>query len=263
MVTTVDLASIPPPPPRPRRVRRRRGYYQIGMYHLLLVFLFPVACTFWQIAAGVVQVIWFSTIVPAQVTKVLVIPGERGPSHEIAVAYRFGEAEYSDNLRVSSREAEFLKEGDAVRVQVLPERPERAHLYYEHYPSRFVTVFICLTALMPTIGLARILWELYVVPWKLRALLRRGEATTGVIVDKKEIPGRVPTYTITYEYQALPAGTAEPETCDGAAVKASMKVQADDFQTARVGDRVAVLYHPQRPRTSVLCHYADYEFVPP
>src|SRR5262249_31259310 len=145
-----------------------------------------------------------STVVQAEVTKVRVTPGVRGPSHEIAVAYRLGEMAYSDNVRISSREAESLKEGDAVRVQVLPERPQRAHLYYEHYPSRFVTVFCFLIASMPTLGVGRLLWELYVAPWKLRSLMRQGEVTTGIIVDKKEIPGRCPAFTITYEYQVPP-----------------------------------------------------------
>src|SRR5260370_33201572 len=144
MESVGDLAFIPPPP---RQIRRRRGHYQIAIHYLFLVVLVMIASLFWQIAAGVVKLLWFSTLVPAKVTEVLVTPGERGPSYEIVVAYHFGEAEYSEKLTVGAHEAASLKEGHTVQVQVLPERPDRGQLYRQDYPHRFVTILLCLFAL--------------------------------------------------------------------------------------------------------------------
>src|SRR5438132_7958785 len=92
------LAWIPSPP---RQIRRRRGYWQIAVSHLFLVVVLMVASLFWQIATGTVRLLWFSEKVPANVTKVLVTPGDRGPSYDIVVAYRFGEADYSEKLNVA------------------------------------------------------------------------------------------------------------------------------------------------------------------
>jgi hypothetical protein len=243
-------------PPAPRKIRRRRGYYQIAMQHVFLVVLVMFLQVFWTISVGTVRILWFSTTVPATVTKILVSPGARGPSYDLLVGYDFGGAEYSDKLSVGPRQAESLKEGDTVPVQVVPERPDRAHLYQENYPYLFVTILLCLFTLLPTAALIKMLWQLYGAPWQLRALMREGAATSARIVNKKETSGRCPNYIICYEYQA-----PSPETFAPVKVKASMNVQPEDLLKAAVGDDVVVLYQPERPRKSVICRYADYEFV--
>jgi hypothetical protein len=222
-----------------------------------------VASLFWQIAAGTVRLLWFSEKVPANVTKVLVTPGDRGPSYDIVVAYRFGEEDYSEKLNVAPQEAEALKAGDTVHVQVLPEYPDRGQLYRAHYPYVFVTVLLCLFAMGPTAGVGKMLWELYVSPWKLRALMRHGEATSGVIVDRKETSGRCPIYTVTYEYWLSSYSVAGRDTSPPVTLKTSMKVPKDTSLGAQVGDQVVVLYRPERPGTSVLYRYADYEIISP
>lgn len=254
-----DLGSLPPPP---RSIRRRRGYFQFALHHLSLVFLLMFAYLFWHIAIGTVKLLWFSTIVPANVTKVLVTPGDHGPSYDILVAYQFGEAEYSEKLNIGPRDAEALKEGATVQVQVLPERPDRAHLYQESYPSVFVTIMLCLFALGPTAALAKMLWELYVAAWKLRALMRDGEAAWAVIVGRSKDSGRCPTYTVTYTYRISLQSVAGRDTSYPDTIKASMKIPKDSSPGAQVGDQVVVLYRPERPGTSVIYRYADYEFVP-
>jgi hypothetical protein len=42
-----------------------------------------------------------------------------------------------------------------------------------------------------------------------------------------------------------------------------MKVPKDVSLGAQVGDKVVVLYRPERPGTSVIYRYADYEIVSP
>src|SRR5262249_53481895 len=143
-------------------------------------------------------------------TKILVSPGERGPSYDVLIGYDFGGAEYSHRVSIAPRQTESLKEGDTVLVQVVPERPDRAQLYQEDYPYLFVTILLCLFTLLPTAGLLKMLWQLYVAPWQLRGLLREGAATSARIVDKQETSGRCPTYTIAYEYQAPSPETFAP-----------------------------------------------------
>jgi Protein of unknown function (DUF3592) len=254
-----DVLSLLPPPPR--RIRRRRGYLQIFFNHLFLIFLLMFASLFWQISVGVVRLLWFSTLVPAKVTKILVTPGEPGPSYDLLITYRFGEGEYSEKVNIGPREAGMLKEGDTVQVQVLPERPDRGQLYRENYPYVLVTTLLCLFTLGPTVGLTKMLWNLYVSPWKVRRLMREGAAASAVILDKKQIAGRPPTYTVSYEYPVPSDGVAGLDASAPVTLRASMKVPADDFHSARVGDNVMVLYRPERPRRSIIYRYADYEFA--
>src|SRR5947209_6099140 len=103
----ISDALLPPPP---RRIRRRRGHLQIFFNHLFLVFLMTFSSIFLQISIGVVRLLWFSTLVPATVTKIVVTPGEPVPSYDLSIAYRFGQAEYSEKINIGPREVEMLKE---------------------------------------------------------------------------------------------------------------------------------------------------------
>src|SRR5260370_1218556 len=92
--------------------------------------------------------------------------------------------------------------------------------------------------------------------------MREGTATSAKIMHKKEVLGRSPAYTVAYEYQAPSEAVAGLASSAPVTVKASMRVSPEDFQEAVIGDEVVVLYRPERPRRSVICRYADYEFVP-
>jgi hypothetical protein len=247
-----ELALLPSPP---RKVRRCR-YFQLAGHYVFLVVLLMFVQVFWSITVGTLQILWFSTVVPATVTNIQVSPGGRGPSYNLCVSYDFQGAAYAHQISIGPRQAEELKPGDVVSVQLLPERPDRPQLYQEDYPCVFVTVLLCLFTLLPTGGLAKLLWQLFVAPWQVRMLMREGAATPGRIVDKKQTSGRCPTYRIAYEYQA-----PSPDTLAPVAVRTSMNVQLEDFLQAAVGDEVVVLYQPKRPRKSVIGRYTDYQFV--
>jgi hypothetical protein len=223
----------------------------------MLVAALMFAYLFWTIALGQVRLQFCGTIVPARVEKVWSVPEARGPRSWVAVAYRYNDTAYKNRqLCVSNAEAKALKVGDALPVEVLPECPERAVQYHENHPFWFVTIFSCALALLPTAAAAKALWDLYVAPWRRRALLCRGEAATGTIVDKKESAGRQPTYTLTYQFR--PTSQTWQDTAD---VRAKMRVGPEEFLGCQTGDRVVVVYSPDRPRWSVIYRFADFEFV--
>jgi hypothetical protein len=251
--------ALPPNPPR--QLCRRRGYSQIVGQYLFLILLVMVTSVFGRIALGTVKLLWFSTRVPAKVSKILVSPGEYGPSYDLLVAYHFGEAEYTSQLTIAPREAERLKEGDHVPVQVLSEQPDRAQLYRQNYPYVFVTVLLCLFTLLPTAGLGRLLWDVYVEPWKLRRLMRDGAVASGRIVDKKEVAGRPPTSALIYAYEVPATSAGGTDRFTPLTIKTSMKVPWNDFAAARMGEEVIILYAPERPGRSVIYRCADYEFL--
>jgi hypothetical protein len=255
---THELACLPPPP---RRVRRRRGYFQILGSYAMLVVILMFAQIFWSIAIGQVKLHFFGTVVPARVTRIWNEQKARGPSSYVAVTYRYDDVEYTQTLHVGNAEAKALRVGDTLPVEVLAERPDRAVQYHENYPFWFVTILSCVLALGPTAAVAKVLWGLYVAPWRLRALLRRGEAATGVLVDRREQPGRPPTYTLTYQFQPAARPWEGAPGAAPSAVRASMQVRLEDFLGCQVGDRVVIVYHPGRPRRSVIYRYTDYEFV--
>jgi Protein of unknown function (DUF3592) len=257
---SAELASIPPPP---RRVRRRRGYLPIVMRCVFVVLLLMFTSVVSRVAFGTVRLLWFSQLLPATVTTAEVAADGRGRTWDITLAYQYGGADYAETVRTGRREGEELKAGDAVQVQVLPERPDRPQLYDPRYPARFVTVLMCVIGLMPVAMTARALWDLTVVPWQLRRLLRDGTVTTGVIAGKETVRGRQPTYNVTYQYPAPPPPAAGVATAVRETMCATMTVPQEDYQAAEVGDAVAVIYCPERPRASVVPRFADYEFVHP
>jgi hypothetical protein len=251
---TRELACLPPPP---RQVRRRRGHLQMVGHFVMIVAALMFAYLFWTIALGQVRLQFFGTIVPARVEKIWSVPGPRGPTLWISVAYHYEDKAYAQRqLCVGNSEAKKMKVGDTLPVEVLPGWPTQAVQYHENHPFWFVTIFSCAIALLPTAAAAKALWDLYVAPWRRRDLLCRGEATTGVIVDKKESEGRQPTYSLTYQFR--PA--AQPWQ-DSADVRAKMCVGPEEFLGCQTGDRVVVVYSPERPRRSVIYRFADFEFV--
>lgn len=258
MASARDPSLLPPPP---RRIRRRRGYFQIVWGHFLLVVVLLFLQVFWFISIGTIRFLWFSTIVQARVTKILVSPGKHGPSYALQVAYQFEHTDYSSQVDVGPYEARALREGDTVQLQMLPERPDRPQLFQEHYPNVLVSALLALFTLIPTLGVGKMLWQLYGRPWQMRTLMREGMATSAKIVDKKEIAGRPPTHRLTYAYSVPFGMRAAEESGVSTKVQASMQVSPEDFLESQIGDEVIVLYRPARPRRSILCRYADYEFV--
>jgi hypothetical protein len=255
---TRELACLPP---QPRQVRRRRGHLQIAGTYVMLVAALMFAYLFWSIALGQIRLQFFGTVVPARVEKIWSVPGQRGPTFWVELAYHYEDTAYKQRqLCISNAEAKVLKVGDTLPVEVLPEWPTQAVQYHENHPFWLVTILSCVFALLPTAAAAKALWDLYVAPWRRRALLRWGEAATGAIVDKKESAGRQPTYTLTYQFR--PTDRHWQDTAGAPTdIRVKMRVGPEDFLGCQIGDRVAVVYHPNRPRRSVIYRFADFEFV--
>ncbi len=252
-------------PPAPRVVRRWRGFFRSAHLHIFLCFLGVMTLLFWKIGIGVVKILWFSEMVPARVVKVEVVQEEKGPGHYLDVAYRYDGAEYTDRLRISEQESATFKEGDRVEVLVLPEKPGRAHLKNENYPRVLVTVLMALIVLAPSYGVLKLLWVLYVVPFRVRQILRWGEKTSGVIVDKQEVRARPTGYRLEYAYRGRERENTPfqgvPPGVEGPTMRGMMMVEKEEYESVKVGDEVEVIYLPDRPTRSVMYRYADFEIL--
>jgi hypothetical protein len=239
-------------PPTPRPLRRCRGYAQLIQNHVMLVCLLFFGYLFCMVGVGQVKLYFGSVVLPAEVIGAREEPvANSHVRHFLTVTYRLDGAAHSSELLASSAEVAKFKVGSTVRVTLLPEYPDRAQIYYEHYPRRFVAATGALFALAPVVSILALLWRLYVSPWRLRQLLATGQASAGTIVDKQQRPGRPPRYTITYEYHPR----------DSAPMRQTMDIHGEDFPQVQLGAAVAVFYDPARPRTSVAYPYADYEFA--
>lgn len=259
MGQSYELASLSPPP---RRVRRYRGYFAlIGQWVIaipLMMFLF----VYLKIAVGTIRFMWLSDVVPATVTRAAIEPGGRGGQiWNLTLAYRYAGNDYSHTIPTGVRAGETFKAGDQVHVQLLPEQADRANLYDPDYPVRFVTVLMCAFGILPLMVPFKAFWHFILVPWRLRRLLRDGATTSGVIVDKAQVRGRPPTYQVTYEYQVPPEPEGGQQWSMPVAVRRSMPVPLEDFLAAQIGDRVDVIYRPERPGSSVVPRFTDYQFV--
>lgn len=243
----------------PRRIRRRRGYYQVVIHLVSLLVLLLFAGLFFQIAFGSIRFLWFAELVQASVTRIDFTQASRGENCDLTVAYQMDGAEFSSKLRVATAEGKRYQPGDLVAIALLPERPDRPQLHSENYPRVFVTVLLVLFGLLPLAALVKLFWDMTVVPWRLRQVLRHGVAVNGVIVDKKEVRGRPPTYAVTYEYQVPARVDVGYATTDR--ITASMPVPWNDFQEAQIGATVVVYYCSRRPARSVIGQFSDYELI--
>jgi len=216
-----------------------------------------------KIAGGTIRLLWFSELVPARVTRAEIEPGSRGGrTWQVTLAYQFAGSDYSNTVYTGVREGESFTAGGKVRVQLLPERPDRGNLYDPDYPARFVTVLMCAFAVLPLMVPFKAFAHMVVAPWRLRRLLRDGEVTSGVIVDKAQVRGRPPTYQVTFAYQAPPPPEAGEMLTAPIALRRSMPVSFDDYGAVEIGDAVAVIYRAERPQTAVVPRFTDYQLLP-
>jgi hypothetical protein len=231
-----------------------------GRVAMLIPFML-VAGLFWKINTGTIRALWFSEQSTAVVSRIESTPSARGPSYQMHLSYQHDGTEYTHAIRISAQEAATHKEGDRVDVQFLPEHPEWASLVYPGYPKRFVTGFSAVLAVGPLIGVLANLWALLITPWRIRRLLRDGEATAGTIVDFKAITGKGACLKIAYEFEAAPKDIGEVSSAREK-IRGKMWVPGLDFRHTQVGDAVTVIYDRNRPQRSIIYEYADYEFAP-
>ncbi|HTK77505.1 MAG TPA: DUF3592 domain-containing protein [Gemmataceae bacterium] len=261
---STDLNSFQEPKtiPPPRRVRRYRGYFALVGQWVIAIPLMMFLFIYVQIAVGTIRFMWFSELVPATVTRAAIEPGGRGGELWIlTLAYRYADNDYCQTVRTGIRAGEIFKVGNQVHVQLLPEQADRANLYDPDYPVRLVTVLMCAFGVLPVMVPFKVLWHFILVPWRLRRLLRDGAATSGVIVDKAQVRGRPPTYQITFEYQAPPEPELGQEWSRPVGIRRSMPVPLEDFLAAQIGDRVAVIYRPERPGSGIVPRFTDYQLT--
>jgi hypothetical protein len=247
-------------PPPPRQLRRHRGYGKILAHTVALVLVLCFGQLFVRIVAGTLHFIWWAEVVPAHVTKVFTRPGNRGPNYYLDVTFRVGGADHTATVAASPQDAE-RQEGDPVEVVVLAEQPDHAQLYYAHFPRTFVTLFMLPLGIAPFALVGKLLWDLFIAPWRLRRLLRGGELASAVIVNKAQRRGRSPRYTLIYEFSAAAPAEGAQATDALVSVPGKMQVYAEDYLECQVGDRVDVIYDPDRPHRNVIYRYADYQFV--
>ena len=114
--------------------------------------------------------------------------------------------------------------------------------------ARWGMAFLILFTLFWCFCTGLLVMEVYIRPWQLKRLHRRGHATPGVITDRQvDDSGENRTYTLSYSFRV----NDRYET-------AKMTVHADDYYAAKIGQQVAVLHWPRRSKPSTIYGLGDY-----
>jgi hypothetical protein len=162
---------------------------------------------------------------------------------------------YRGEVKVTKDRFDEMREGDAITVRAWDVMPDSGqwprvpgHLPIEDLGGKwFFAVFW--NGLMSVF-----LWMVYVRPWRQRQLVRIGIPTQGIIRDVNTYTNKgTKNYVLKYEY-AVPATEEQPGQVLHGRLTSTVKAAAG----ANRGDVVTVLYHPQKPRRSLLYAYSDY-----
>ena len=264
-MTPEPPASLPPPP-RGLRRRARLGWSPVLSLWFLRLFILPhtiVGIGF--IGAGLFGfVVWlFGTDVSGHITELKTSRGKRGETYYVHYAYAVDGIDYPGRLEVSSDIFRGLEVGQPYPVRVVG--PVPTWMPQPRGPGSSAANVLALPffALLWNGILSLFLWMAWVAPWRLWSLMRHGLPTTGIIIGaetRRGGKGSV-TYVVRYRYEASPEEEGgliltSPETFER-----SMTVARADFAQAAVGQLVTVIYHPKKPKRSLIYEFAEYEAV--
>jgi hypothetical protein len=262
---------LPPPPRAARRRPGRRGLFghvPVGLRLLFLAGVVLLLLVLWQ-TGSVWFVRLFGITVPGEVTGTS--PGAKGEKGgRVQFSYHVRQEEYSAEDTVDEATFEWLRQGTPVHVRVLPAFPRRALLVGPAGRAGSEGGVYLAFALIGIFALATLLRVYYLrEPLRQRALVRAGVATRGVLVRKEAGGGRGP-WAVEYTYRAPRHGAAHPPDAGDLGRPAvadrewqvRMALRQADFEAARVGAAVTVLYDPRHPARSVIYRFAEYEVLP-
>jgi hypothetical protein len=262
-----DFPAAAALPPAPRRARRRRGHRGLFGHVPLVVRLLCVAgvglllLALWRAASSWI-ITWFGVTAHGEITR-RPVPQEARGGARVEFTYRVRSEDYTAEDTVDEDAFDWLHVGTPIEVRVLPMWPQRAQLVKPPGHAGRGSAVGLYFALLGNLGLAFLVRRCLREPLRQRALVREGVATEGVILEKEVDVGRRPSWGLHYSYRAPRYGSAHAE--EGAVGKKEwqvrMLVNRADYEAARVGAAVTVLYDPRRPSSSLIYPFADYEAV--
>jgi hypothetical protein len=223
----------------------------------LQLFILPhtlVGCWLLLYAVYATSVCLFGKSVPGRVVARDYTTDDGSTSYHLVCEYRIDGKAYRANASASDEEYRSVSNGTQVDVRLMPFLPGvgarpllpgRSLLSTLWQPWLFALFWNAIVSVFVLI--------FYVGPWMERRLVARGEPAAGRIVRKEtDTRGDSPTYYLHFEFAPATAGSA-------GMVSGRRSVEAAAYDRVRGGDRVTVLYDPNRPKRSVLYEYADYE----
>lgn len=250
--------------PTPRRVRLRGGLGAgCGLWFIRLFILphtlagvFILGQAVW--GTGLYFGIWlFGDEYPGAVTNKSARPGRQGKTvYALDYEYMVAGQLYTGRASVNAEEYQETAEGDRFSIRALESAPTSDP--WARLPGQTPLWNVggrWLIALFWNGILSVFLWHLYVRPWQMRRLVRRGRPAAGIVRGAWRTPGnKQTTYDLTYEYAVTVRLVGEP-----AVYTAKMTSGQSSASGAKPGDVVTVLYDPRTPARSLVYKYADYE----
>jgi hypothetical protein len=253
--------------PTPRRVRYRDGWATgCGLWFIRL-FILPHTLIGIGIlgaalgATGVyVGVLALGTDCQGAVVKKEERPGSKGKTYRyVDYEYMVAGRVHTGRVTMSEVDYEQVTVGDRFTVRALESAPQTDP--WVRLPGQTPLADVggkWLMALFWNGILSIFLWTVYVRPWQVRRLVRRGQPTEGIVrAATVSINKGTKSYHLTYEY-AAPADDLLGPTLFTRKMTSTQKAAAD----VKVGDLVTVLYHPHKPRRSVIYKLTDYRAAP-
>jgi hypothetical protein len=245
--------ALPPPPRRIAGTTGGRGEVWFGRIFVLPHTLIGIGA----LGYLVFMVLWrlFGTDIPGVVTGTEISHSRKGKTtyllkyrYEVAKVVKFGEAAVDPG--VYERFQTHGESSTSVTVHYFALGP-LDHARLREGGSLWTEVgLLTLWAGFWNTAIGLALYQLWVVPLKLRWLYKHGEASTGTLTAKRVATGRSSTYYVTYTFRERETGQLLQKETQVSNIPAWHQLEA--------GQPLTVLYAPGNPTRSAVYELCGY-----
>jgi|GEM_PF-1557950 len=251
--------------PLPRRVRAREGCgYGCGLWFFRL-FLMPhtiigVWILFKAISAIVMTfgVMFAGQDVDGKIVRKVETQGKKGPYYSAEYVYVVDQVQYEGKVSLDANQYAAVREGQAITVKVYAPGVECGHWPGVPGYSAFGAIGgMLFAAVFWNAIMSVFVYMLYVRPWRLRQLVRRGRPTEGIVRHVHRYMNKgTKTVQVRYDY-VIP----RDDHSAGGVFKGKTSGTGPAAEKLHVGAIVTVLYDPRRPKRNLLYALADFKAV--
>ena len=254
--------------PLPRQVATHGGCtYGCGIWFFRL-FILPhtlvgLFLIFKAVASVVLSlgVLVAGTDVDGRIVRKIETKGKKDRvSYSAVYVYTVDQIEYEGTASLEADEYAAMREGQAITVKVYWPGVEGGHWPgFASYSPLEEVGGICFFALFWNGIVSIFVYMLYVLPWRLRQLVRWGQPTEGIVRDvQQHMQKGKKVIQVRYEYVVPPDGHSPGGVISGKASASGPKAEA-----LHQGSLVTVLYDPRRPKRSLPYALSDFKAVAP
>ncbi len=197
-------------------------------------------------------VLLFGTTVSGTITGLRITEDSEGAKrYEVKYDYNFNNHLYHSVGNTNRFKYPELKIGGTVTTKLLPSLPNFGQQLLEGNQPWPAVCFMFGFGVMWTVFMLLPFNEVYIAPYRRTEVMKNGKVCLGTITDTSISGEDSNTYALSFQYEPSPGQYRTEKNY----------VNQEEFNIAKIGDRVSVLYDPKHMGHSLIYRYSDYELI--